>query len=52
MLRSLARPVPARSQATPWSGLVRTKGSPSVTLTAVSPITASSSFTGMSPWSW
>ena len=34
MLRSLARPVPARSQATPWSGLVRTKGRPSVTLTA------------------
>src|SRR5690606_7831033 len=29
-----ARPVPARSNAVPWSGEVRTIGSPSVTLTA------------------
>ena len=28
-----ARPVPAMSKAVPWSGEVRTKGSPSVTLT-------------------
>ena len=29
-----ARPVPAMSKAVPWSGEVRTKGRPSVTLTA------------------
>src|ERR1700682_2884436 len=33
-LAGLARPVPARSNAVPWSGEVRTNGSPSVTLTA------------------
>ena len=33
-LAGLARPVPAMSKAVPWSGEVRTKGRPSVTLTA------------------
>ena len=32
-LRGLALPVPASANAVPWSGEVRTKGSPSVTLT-------------------
>src|SRR5690606_823722 len=33
MLEGSARPVPAMSSAVPWSGEVRTKGSPRVTLT-------------------
>ena len=40
---------PAMSKAVPWSGLVRTIGSPSVMLTALS---QPSSFTGIRPWSW
>src|SRR5690606_19341823 len=39
---------PAMSNAVPWSGLVRTTGSPSVTFTAES---HASSFTGINPWS-
>ncbi len=35
-LSGLARPVPARSNAVPWSGLVRTNGSPSVVFTPCS----------------
>src|ERR1700758_4048284 len=35
-LAGLARPVPAMSKAVPWSGEVRMKGRPSVTLTASS----------------
>jgi len=33
-LDGLALPVPAMSNAVPWSGEVRTNGRPSVTLTA------------------
>ena len=44
-----ARPVPAMSNAVPWSGAVRTIGSPSVTLTASSKWIA---LTGISAWSW
>ena len=47
-LSGLARPVPARSSAVPWSTEVRTMGSPSVTLT-VSP-NASALIAGR-PWS-
>src|SRR6185369_7835839 len=43
-----ARPLPARSNAVPWSGLVRTNGRPSVTLT---PRSTPRYLTGMSPWS-
>ena len=44
-LRGLALPVPARAKAVPWSGEVRTKGSPSVTLT---PVSKASVLTGIS----
>ena len=44
-----ASPRPAMSNAVPWAGLVRTKGNPSVTLTARS---NASALTGASPWSW
>src|SRR5205807_6918290 len=47
-LRESARPLPARSSAVPWSGEVRTIGSPSVTLTARS---KPACFTTGSPWS-
>src|SRR2546423_1922910 len=47
-LDASARPVPAMSKAVPWSGLVRTKGRPSVTLT---PCSTPRYFTGISPWS-
>ena len=40
--------VPAMSNAVPWSGLVRTKGRPSVTLT---PCSTPRYLTGISPWS-
>ena len=43
-----ARPVPAMSNAVPWSGLVRTNGSPSVTLT---PCSTPRYLTGIRPWS-
>src|SRR5580700_3578880 len=43
-----ARPVPAISKAVPWSGEVRTKGRPSVTLTAWS---KASVLIGISAWS-
>ena len=49
MLPSLALPCPAMSNAVPWSGLVRTIGSPTVTFTALS---HPRSFTGIRPWSW
>ncbi len=45
-LDASARPLPARSKAVPWSGLVRTKGSPSVTLT---PCSTPRYLTGISP---
>ena len=47
-LRSEAMPRPAMSNAVPWSGLVRTKGRPSVTLT---PSSTPRYFTGIRPWS-
>ena len=47
-LDASARPLPAMSKAVPWSGLVRTKGRPSVTLT---PCSTPRYFTGISPWS-
>jgi hypothetical protein len=37
------------SKAVPWSGLVRTSGSPSVTFT---PFSTPRYFTGIRPWSW
>ena len=42
------RRVPAMSNAVPWSGLVRTNGRPSVTLT---PCSTPRYFTGIRPWS-
>src|SRR5690606_11778285 len=44
-----AIPLPAMSSAVPWSGDVRTNGSPSVTLT---PPSTSSVLIGISAWSW
>src|SRR5262249_25122977 len=44
-----ALPVPARAKAVPWSGDVRTKGSPSVTLT---PRSKARVLSGISAWSW
>ncbi len=49
MLAGSADPVPAMSNAVPWSGDVRTTGNPSDTFT---PLPAASIFSGMSPWSW
>ena len=48
-LPASARPLPAMSNAVPWSGLVRTKGRPSVTLT---PCSTPRYLTGIRPWSW
>src|SRR4051794_9390424 len=48
-LDGLARPVPAMSNAVPWSGEVRMNGKPSVTLTASS---NASVLAGISAWSW
>src|SRR5690606_30636879 len=48
-LRGSALPSPAMSKAVPWSGLVRTKGNPTVTLT---PWSSPRYLIGMSPWSW
>src|SRR6478735_7507719 len=48
-LAGLALPVPAMSKAVPWSGEVRMKGRPSVTLTASSKATV---LIGISAWSW
>src|SRR6202012_5740153 len=48
-LAGLARPVPAMSKAVPWSGEVRMKGNPSVTLTAWS---KASVLIGISAWPW
>ncbi len=48
-LSGRALPVPARSKAVPWSGEVRTNGSPSVTLT---PRSKASVLIGISAWSW
>jgi hypothetical protein len=47
-LDGLARPVPAMSNAVPWSGDVRMNGRPSVTLTASSNARV---FAGISAWS-
>ena len=47
-LAGSARAEPAMSNAVPWSGLVRTNGRPSVTLT---PCSTPRYFTGMRPWS-
>jgi hypothetical protein len=47
-LAGSARPVPAMSSAVPWSGEVRTKGRPSVTLT---PPEKSMVLIGISAWS-
>src|SRR5690606_10080203 len=47
-LSGRALPVPAMSKAVPWSGEVRMKGRPSVTLTAVS---KASVLAGISAWS-
>ena len=47
-LAASARPLPAMSKAVPWSGLVRTKGRPSVTFT---PCSTPRYFTGIRPWS-
>ncbi len=44
-----ALPVPARANAVPWSGEVRTNGRPSVTLT---PRSKASVLRGISAWSW
>ena len=49
MLASSAAPVPAMSNAVPWSTLVRITGSPTVTLT---PASMPRTFTGPCPWSW
>src|SRR3954463_2394995 len=49
MLAWSARPVPAMSNAVPWSTLVRKNGSPTVTLT---PVSKPMSLIGMWPWSW
>src|SRR5690606_24657249 len=46
---ALALPEPAMPKAVPWSGEVRTTGSPSVMLT---PWSKSSAFSGTSAWSW
>lgn len=46
MLLLSARPLPARSKAVPWSGLVRNNGRPSVTLT---PCCTPRYLTGISP---
>ena len=59
MLSALARPVPAMSNAVPWSTDVRRIGRPSVMLTPLTachtPVAGSmlkpSSLTGMWPWS-
>src|SRR4029453_11300819 len=48
MLPGSATPLPAMSNAVPWSTEVRMIGSPIVTLTAVP---NASSFTGIKPWS-
>ena len=48
-LAGRARPVPAISKAVPWSGEVRRKGKPSVTLTASS---KASVLIGIKAWSW
>ena len=48
-LAGLARCSPAMSKAVPWSGEVRTKSSPSVTLT---PCSKSTVLIGISAWSW
>src|SRR5205814_6009194 len=48
-LDASALPVPAMSNAVPWSGLVRTNGRPSVTFT---PCSTPKYFTGIKPWSW
>ena len=47
-LSGFAWPLPAMSKAVPWSGEVRMKGRPSVTLTASS---KASVFAGISAWS-
>jgi hypothetical protein len=47
-LLASARPVPAMSNAVPWSGLVRTNGRPSVTFT---PCSTPRYLTGIRPWS-
>ena len=47
-LVGLASPLPAMSNAVPWSGEVRTNGRPSVTLT---PVSKASVLAGMRPWS-
>src|SRR5947208_822349 len=46
---SAGRPMPAMSNAVPWSTLVRKNGSPTVTLT---PVSKPMSLIGMWPWSW
>ena len=48
-LSGRATPWPAMPSAVPWSGEVRTKGSPSVTFTASSKCSV---LTGTSAWSW
>src|SRR6267143_3872160 len=48
-LRSSALPVPAMSNAVPWSTEVRTNGSPTVMFT---PASRPSTLTGPWPWSW
>ena len=48
-LAGSALPCPAMSNAVPWSGLVRTKGRPSVMLT---PWSRPRYLTGIRPWSW
>ena len=47
-LAGLASPLPAMSNAVPWSGDVRTNGRPSVTLT---PVSNARVFAGIRPWS-
>jgi hypothetical protein len=48
-LEALARPFPAISKAVPWSGEVRMKGRPRVTLT---PVSNPRVLMGISAWSW
>ena len=49
MLPASARPVPAMSNAVPWSTEVRITGRPTVMLT---PASMPSTLTGPCPWSW
>src|SRR5437667_2515273 len=49
MLSGRAIPLPAISNAVPWSGLVRGNGSPRVTFT---PLWKACSFNGINPRSW